>query len=376
MTSSDLPQRIQAAFSYHPSPLFNSTTVPAKYGNTAILQPFQTSTNKFVPSVSNRTRSSCIYEEQLLSSRVIYFSKTQVYWECSGIKASDAFPRGLPPLLWESVHSQDEGQGFRFNLRPFASSGAPYTEREIVHYDIWSSVVTAYSRKSLLHKPDRLTGLAGPANEMGKVIEDEYVVGHWKRSLSWSLLWRPLQSLDGHASAQPSPNPSWSWVGWNGALEVPKYFPGRCLLGDVVSVESFGNRKRHSTLTPTILRLCGRLSSVRVKHDPSTSKPLFLISTNDEQMITANTYPDVTNKFPNARELYALWTRSSRSSHLESSQFTMNAVLLELDRDAQLYTRRGICIITAEIKDANCEFAWSEEDILYESKQAQTINIR
>ena len=29
-----------------------------------------------------------------------------MYWECNSLKASETFPRGLSPLVWEKVHSQ------------------------------------------------------------------------------------------------------------------------------------------------------------------------------------------------------------------------------------------------------------------------------
>jgi hypothetical protein len=29
-----------------------------------------------------------------------------MYWECNALKASETFPQGLPPLLWEKVHTK------------------------------------------------------------------------------------------------------------------------------------------------------------------------------------------------------------------------------------------------------------------------------
>lgn len=44
-------------------------------------------------------------QERLLSRRLLHLGAEQMYWECNTLKASETFPRGLPPLLWEKVHT-------------------------------------------------------------------------------------------------------------------------------------------------------------------------------------------------------------------------------------------------------------------------------
>lgn len=45
-------------------------------------------------------------QERLLSRRLLVLGQEQMYWECNALKASETFPRGLPPLLWEKVHTK------------------------------------------------------------------------------------------------------------------------------------------------------------------------------------------------------------------------------------------------------------------------------
>jgi hypothetical protein len=47
-----------------------------------------------------------VHQETIFSKRVasLYSTHGQMYWECSELKASETFPDGLPPLLWESIH--------------------------------------------------------------------------------------------------------------------------------------------------------------------------------------------------------------------------------------------------------------------------------
>ncbi|UPX13319.1 uncharacterized protein EKO05_0003835 [Ascochyta rabiei] len=45
-------------------------------------------------------------QERLLSHRLLHLCDMQMYWECNSLKASDTFPQGLSPLLWEKAHSK------------------------------------------------------------------------------------------------------------------------------------------------------------------------------------------------------------------------------------------------------------------------------
>jgi serine/threonine protein kinase len=52
---------------------------------------------------------------RLLSRRFLHLGE-QLYWECNTLKASETFPRGLSPLVWEKVHTQcSEGIQSRVN---------------------------------------------------------------------------------------------------------------------------------------------------------------------------------------------------------------------------------------------------------------------
>lgn len=45
-------------------------------------------------------------QERLLCGRLLHLCEKQLYWECASLKASDTFPRGLSPLVWEKAHSK------------------------------------------------------------------------------------------------------------------------------------------------------------------------------------------------------------------------------------------------------------------------------
>jgi hypothetical protein len=50
-------------------------------------------------------------QERFLSPRHLHLGEEQMYWECNALKASETFPLGLPPLLWEKVHTRTTPAG-------------------------------------------------------------------------------------------------------------------------------------------------------------------------------------------------------------------------------------------------------------------------
>jgi serine/threonine protein kinase len=47
-------------------------------------------------------------QERFLSKRTLYLTDSQWYWECPSLRASDTLPKGLPSLLWESIHCYEK----------------------------------------------------------------------------------------------------------------------------------------------------------------------------------------------------------------------------------------------------------------------------
>lgn len=92
-------------------------------------------------------------------------------------------------------------------------------------HDIWRKIVENYSVRNLTRPTDRLPALSGIASEFSKILNDEYLLGLWKRDLHLGLLWKQTRS----PSEEPNniPNwgsvPSWSWAALN--KPVQWYFP-------------------------------------------------------------------------------------------------------------------------------------------------------
>lgn len=78
-------------------------------------------------------------------------------------------------------------------------------------YRQWTTIVSHYSKGRLTKESDRMIALYGVAQSMEKVLDDEYVSGHWKKHLLNQLLWMTYPKLK-KWRPRDYRAPSWSWA--------------------------------------------------------------------------------------------------------------------------------------------------------------------
>lgn len=83
----------------------NVSTSQLKLDGTKPSPRLQPAINFQTPGFGWDTRAWAL-QERFLSPRHLHLGEQQMYWECNALKASETFPRGLPPLLWEKVHAK------------------------------------------------------------------------------------------------------------------------------------------------------------------------------------------------------------------------------------------------------------------------------
>ncbi|KXH64490.1 hypothetical protein CNYM01_13990 [Colletotrichum nymphaeae SA-01] len=221
---------------------------------TKISVTFQPYLADWAQSVTNGplfSRGWCFQERQL-SKRIIYFTKSQVLWECRASIASEAYPeisswftRSEPPFM----------------APPFRVTWARITDRSMLYnslervqpwLDDWLRVVEVYSGKSLSKTEDRLPAIAGVAAHFQRNIRrpdqflSSYVAGMLFCDLERGLSWKPSFDPGTHRLAKdkgwPPPLrnsatfnaipetlseplsvwlPSWSWISVDGRVRYP-----------------------------------------------------------------------------------------------------------------------------------------------------------
>lgn len=161
-----------------------------------------------------------VVQERLLSRRVLHFGRRQVLWECRETQACETFPHGLPPQLHrlhEAIYKVTDPhiEGARAREKRGRSS-----HPELNAYELWNSIVEAYTRASLTTEDDKFVAIIGLAQHVQKIVNQKYFAGLWEKYLAIQLLWTPALRK-GMIKPQRYIAPSWSWA----SLIVPIKYP-------------------------------------------------------------------------------------------------------------------------------------------------------
>ncbi|KAL6696888.1 heterokaryon incompatibility domain-containing protein [Trichoderma pleuroticola] len=168
-----------------------------------------------------------VYQEQLLSRRMLHFTQNELIWEC--------FEATRCECGWYDNNTRIHGARDCYKRSPVSKS--------------WAQVVKGYAKRPLTVMSDRLPALAG----IGKAIASakdydaaEYLCGLWEKELEETFFWYLSEP-----PLHPRPDihmPTWSWASVSGGIECWQVslegieflgsdvqYSGDPLLGDVVS---------------------------------------------------------------------------------------------------------------------------------------------
>jgi hypothetical protein len=171
-----------------------------------------------------------VFQERLLTSRILHFSHDQLFWECREHRACERYPDGHPSLF----ESDEDTNVYQFRSlighreRGHASPSMDTTHSGLltkdVYYDMWMKVVEKYSSTILTNQLDRLIALSGIAKSMYVLIQDTYVAGMWRGSIEHDLRWynRNRFPNDNFVNNRPSIYcaPSWSWASISDPISI------------------------------------------------------------------------------------------------------------------------------------------------------------
>ncbi|KAF8846699.1 HET-domain-containing protein [Acephala macrosclerotiorum] len=144
-----------------------------------------------------------VFQERLLSPRVLHFARQQVFWECNALAACESHPRGVP-----EIHGDRRDPSVRrvTYQTPYPSSFSKY--------HAWNQAVIDYTSCDLTRITDRLIAISGIAEQksLSLLDGDDYLAGVWRHSLPLSLLWKAVQPEDLDLRPHDYLAPSWSWA--------------------------------------------------------------------------------------------------------------------------------------------------------------------
>jgi Heterokaryon incompatibility protein (HET) len=156
-----------------------------------------------------------VMQERFLSTRVLHFSTSQVFWECLENTSSEVFPDAIPQFakpLW-FLDSQSLKRIFIKTQRRDEWGDDLYKE--------WEVFVRAYSRCALSEESDKLVAINGIGQLISKITGDRLIGGLWHDRLIQGLCWS-RDSTAGRNDAmfrafypQKWRAPTWSWASTN-----------------------------------------------------------------------------------------------------------------------------------------------------------------
>ncbi len=157
-----------------------------------------------------------VVQERCLSSRVLTFTRNQVFWQSGKFGACETFPYGYPRKLSLVDDKFNPLQSSDFE-RPHQMASASSSEL----LGKWSAIVGLYGPCTLTDQRDRLKAIEGLATLFKERFEaDKYMVGLWESTMPVSLLWRVNEGRTSDGSwckrLQETDFPTWSWVSVQG----------------------------------------------------------------------------------------------------------------------------------------------------------------
>jgi hypothetical protein len=297
-----------------------------------------------------------VFQEWMLSRRIIHFSKHGLFFECSTHLATNEFQERLKP----QTHWQSDSQlGLKFSL--------DYNNFEDLDV-LWFKLVEAYSKLALTHpEKDRILAISGVAKEhraatmayIGSERPPEYMSGLWLRNIHQGLLWEQKEEQREESEVNPpsSTPPSWSWSSLMAGVKWADVLPSTQNKCSILSVEAPGGkyhdieysaeglRAKYSddendpfdvTLVVTKLKILGKLLPVLISHtlkDRSDMTDNMAKFTNHKPAFGRGNWRAVCQ--PETPDLIARWSSIERPGLLaqsSSTRFEATALLISSHR--------------------------------------------
>jgi hypothetical protein len=157
-----------------------------------------------------------VYQERLLSPRVLHFAGDELIWECHGrVDCECGGSDDLRHHFSRAVDSPGQVSGFHEeNKDDVENEVQDVSKLDDIQFQFtkrWRHIVFYYTQLSLTYPSDIFPALSGIAKAFALKTQDEYVAGLWKRTLVKDLLWYCNTSVL-NLNIQPWRAPSWSWA--------------------------------------------------------------------------------------------------------------------------------------------------------------------
>jgi hypothetical protein len=186
-------------------------TIPHFFSSTAAAEP------NYSLNPSPLLRRGWVFQERLLSPRILHLGAVEMAWECNEACACECMGE-TQTYASEPRWAHTKGSHAR-NL-------AAATDENDIQPD-WRSTVQNYTRTLLTFDKDVFPAISGVVKNMQRYRTDRYLAGVWEASVLDDLAWQATNSL------VPRPKtwlaPTWSWASVTSPVSYLNY---RTMLSD------------------------------------------------------------------------------------------------------------------------------------------------
>ncbi|KAH8883109.1 HET-domain-containing protein [Thozetella sp. PMI_491] len=157
-----------------------------------------------------------VYQERLLSRRVLHFNNNEISWECAHTSTCEC--GDIDESVGLFIRPPYRHPAIGGLMEPKIHHGRLDADKELsLKIDRWHELVQEYSGLKISFAKDALPALAGLAKQMQRLRGgDSYAAGLWNSSLDFDLLW----SAEDDTARRPDEwrGPTWSWVSTTSAV--------------------------------------------------------------------------------------------------------------------------------------------------------------
>ncbi|KAF2968414.1 hypothetical protein GQX73_g5177 [Xylaria multiplex] len=290
-------------------------------------------------------RRGWVFQERLLSHRVLHFGAQELYWECLETAACEC--------SYISGSKEEESQRLssisayllRHMLGKISHAIKLSSESPRILKNRWQEIVEEYSYLDLTFEKDIFPALSGVVKQMQRVRDARYIAGLWEDNLIDDLLWRTF-ALSAERPAEWRA-PTWSWASINGRIrynsssdEVKQTF------AQILEIECIHlAADSTSELASATLVVSSHMVTAILRKNPNTNNApsllyRYMLEPADGEYYgfqSDYTLPDDEHV---GETVYCLWMCCQGS---DSSYWRCDCLVLKLvDATQQLYERLGI----------------------------------
>lgn len=168
-----------------------------------------------------------VFQERMLSPRMLHFTAHQIFWDCATVSACEAFPSGIPQQLDSAAAVErrwrDKLQRTQLQTREGTSDAADDEGAAYSSEAFWEMAVRVYTSCKLTKHDDKLKAMWGVAKLVRDGEREDYGAGLWADSLAEQLAWTVADTKEAQRVAT---FPSWSWCSiQNGVILTAQRYP-------------------------------------------------------------------------------------------------------------------------------------------------------